>query len=793
MKKSKILLCSLLAGVCFTGGMVCVNANADGEVTPITANQLGNNFYMTEGAWVRMADDYENLGMRFQLNMDAETYKAFTANTDYTNVSYGVLIAPIDYHKYVPLDDETNLANKYNWKVNGELAFETTGRKEIINLSTPAMLENEQDASLMTFYASVVNMKTENLTREYVGVGYVRYDADENGDGEAETHYEFAKFDNSYARSMTYIAQQAIENGKDVNNLLLNSYVNHVKTQDTTLLVEHYFQNEDGTYPTEATQTTTQTAKIDSEATAQLQTAYGYRYMPNPNEVLAGKVYAGGKTVLKAYYAKANNYDEQAVFTYTKDNSVTGETVENGDGCYTDCLTSLDPAAGVAYLFTKESDGATQATKYQITLPKVNYASCEEVNFTVAYNYSVSNVILSVGGTTVHQGFLKNEAVPFALKKQADGNMWLFVDGWKKVAISNEVVNGIAGLTIDVERQHVDAQNKQKPAIVFSSMTGKFAGAITLDYLANLSAYNSTLGTYSTADIASSNAQFIGVNAGTKNIGFCTKSAAGTVFTMPKINYNNYESVSFTCTFPKTFSELYYPNFANPNNKISLSACNYEVLVEVKRQANGTMTMYYNGVAKYVLSANQANGVEGIQLCAIPTATYQVFTISPMTATPMAQQETAIDVQTLAISATTISTQTNDQPQVAKDAANARQIVWLYNNTVSGNTYPVSLTSYSVTIGGLNYSDYVKVGFEFVTGYTGMIQFGENEIAVTKEATVRIELYKQANGAFGVYMDGVKQAEVKAEDMQNGWTFTIRTTAGVRYQNLIVQAPTVLK
>ena len=71
-------------------------------------------------------------------------------------------------------------------------------------------------------------------------------------------------------------------------------------------------------------------------------------------------------------------------------------------------------------------------------------------------------------------------------------------------------------------------------------------------------------------------------------------------------------------------------------------------------------------------------------------------------------------------------------------------------------------------------------------------KFGENEIAVTKDATVRIELYKQANGAFGVYMDGVKQAEVKAEDMQNGWTFTIRTTAGVRYQNLIVKAPTVL-
>jgi hypothetical protein len=93
----------------------------------------------------------------------------------------------------------------------------------------------------------------------------------------------------------------------------------------------------------------------------------------------------------------------------------------------------------------------------------------------------------------------------------------------------------------------------------------------------------------------------------------------------------------------------------------------------------------------------------------------------------------------------------------------------------------------------LNFSDYVKVGFDFVTGYTGVIQFGENEIAVTKDATIRVELRKEINGAYGVYMGEEKQAELSSETLKDGWTFTIRTTAGVRYQNLIVQAPTVLK
>lgn len=385
MKQTKIIFCSLLAGVCFAGGMACVNdVQANADVTPITADQLGENFYMTEGAWVRMADTYQDLGMRFQLNMNAETYKAFTANTDYANVSYGVLIAPIDYHKYVPLNDESNLANKYNWKVDGELQFEETGRKEIINLSTPAMLENEKDASLMTFYASVVNMKPENLTREYVGVGYVRYDADENGDGEAETHYEFAKFDNSYARSMTYIAQQAIEKGKDVNNLLLDSYVTPVANQETTYTVEHYFQNEDGTYPTEATQTTTKTAKIASEATAQLVSVEGYRYLKNANEVLTGTAYVNDKTVLKAYYAIEGK--EQPVLTYENKFQITVQSVEkedapNPDGCERAFLNS----SVIAYLFTA---GATATTKsyYTVTLWKVQYNLYDEVDFNVSYN-----------------------------------------------------------------------------------------------------------------------------------------------------------------------------------------------------------------------------------------------------------------------------------------------------------------------------------------------------------------------------------------------------------------------
>lgn len=765
MKKSKILLCSLLAGVCFAGGMVCVNANADGDVTPITANQLGDNFYMTEGAWVRMANTYKDLGMRFQLNMNAETYKAFTANTDYTNVSYGVLIAPIDYHKYVPLDDETNLANKYNWKVNGELAFETTGRKEIINLSTPAMLENEHDASLMTFYASVVNMKKENLTREYIGVGYVRYDADENSDGEAETHYEFAKFENSYARSMAYIAQQAIENGKDVNNLLLDSYVNPVKTQDTTLLVEHYFQNEDGTYPTEATQTTTQTAKIDSEATAQLQTAYGYRYMPNPNEVLAGKVYAGGKTVLKAYYAIEGN---SQTFAFVKKDEV-AVTPISGDEFY-----------GVS-LFNETSmrvdlnqGSSTQVSEYEIELPKFNYAACKETTFTLTYATTGTTIAFDGMATTV--GLAKNAAMTIIVKEQLDGKIWLFIDGAKTVALNENVANGTTGLSFSLKRgggaNHI---------LIIAPFTATAKdGTVTQVYNASEATSFKGNGTAQPLTITVENGALVFNPSG---------GGAWNYNTLPAIPYANYDKVEFTCTINQASSTFCYDDIANLS-KVFATTSEHQVLsVETKTGADGKVTLTVDEKYTAILSDDVASGKTGWVF-----AVYQKWgakaTISPMVATEKA--ETAIDVQTLAILATTVSTQTNDQPQVSYTAALGK-FVYLYNTASGTNKGATADVNYDITVVA-DYSAYTKITFNLVLAYDGSISFdGETFVEYPYEQQLTVTLQKEVNGKYGVYVDGEKKTEISAETLKDGWTFTVNRANNERtYQIVRIVALTVL-
>ena len=50
-----------------------------------------------------MAESKELTGIRWAVTMPADTYNALESSAEYTEVSYGILIAPYAYHKATPL------------------------------------------------------------------------------------------------------------------------------------------------------------------------------------------------------------------------------------------------------------------------------------------------------------------------------------------------------------------------------------------------------------------------------------------------------------------------------------------------------------------------------------------------------------------------------------------------------------------------------------------------------------------------------------------------------------------
>ena len=171
MRKTNVLKAAaflFVASMAF-GVSAAVEANAN-TVSPF------DSLALSDGASVRYnADDGKN-GMRFILKMAKSDYQSL-ASKGYTNVSFGVLIAPEHYHDIYALNEENVFgANaKYCW--NGEVS----GKAEIFNL-TGDMVEDVEDESKMTFYGAVVDIldgdpvgEVNNVALDFRGVGYVEY------------------------------------------------------------------------------------------------------------------------------------------------------------------------------------------------------------------------------------------------------------------------------------------------------------------------------------------------------------------------------------------------------------------------------------------------------------------------------------------------------------------------------------------------------------------------------------------------------------------------------------------
>ena len=227
MKTKKIFtaVLSILFAVCLSFAVLpFASAKADNAALPEVT--------MKHGASIRLSTtgtDGSDSGIKFAFSMSAEDYAALSASDVYTDVKYGVFIAAASYNVTgKEIADETHLVGDnaiYYWQVgetDGEPVYNVTpaaGMKRIICAEGDAMA-TETDGKAY-FYGSVVNMKDENLRRDYIGVGYVKYTV--NG----ETHYKFAAADDN-VRSVETVARVAYTADPELRDKLVSLYLNKV-------------------------------------------------------------------------------------------------------------------------------------------------------------------------------------------------------------------------------------------------------------------------------------------------------------------------------------------------------------------------------------------------------------------------------------------------------------------------------------------------------------------------------------------------------------------------------------
>jgi len=273
---------------------------------------------IVNGAYLRVVDTSDgdsakaSNGLRFVSYMDKQEYETLMAQSDITDVKFGILIAP-DTATYI-LNENTVFSNdptvkQYDWAIfNGETGnWDYSGDGtylRIMNFTSDAMYENLEIGveSNVYFTGAIIGVKPENLANEWQGVGYMSYT--QNG----QVKYQFT---NKVVRSLVYTAQVAIANvgenapNSTVKGWLQANYVDGATTVASSYKTEYYLEQKDGTFSLNETVVTSDGVTIDDVATpAPAKEIAGYVFdESNANNVLGEtKVLANGKTVFKRYY-----------------------------------------------------------------------------------------------------------------------------------------------------------------------------------------------------------------------------------------------------------------------------------------------------------------------------------------------------------------------------------------------------------------------------------------------------------------------------------------------------------
>ncbi len=248
-KRIFLLVFVVICGV--MGVMLAGNAATNTE----TEAEKVSTMHMLDGASVRYQDGYSarKIGLRYSMRIEKREYEELlqeigTGKT-YSSVSFGFLIAP---EEYITAYGELTEANVFGKNAIYCYDGAVKGKTEIVNMNTGNLAitgdtlrdVTENGIAYKETNGSIVNLKEENLTKEYRGVGYAKFVT-----LLGKTSYVFCDDGAENVRSMAYVAQRTIADtnvAPEVRNLLEATYVNPVQNTETNCVINTYLVDENG-------------------------------------------------------------------------------------------------------------------------------------------------------------------------------------------------------------------------------------------------------------------------------------------------------------------------------------------------------------------------------------------------------------------------------------------------------------------------------------------------------------------------------------------------------------------
>lgn len=353
MKKNKGLICSAFAflAASLVGGGVAL-ANADEKGTK-TFDDIA--LTMAKGASMRIGTDehFTETGLRFTMQVSKTDYTQLNADL-YENIEWGMLIAPVENVKAAEFNAENLFGANAKYVFNEENA--AAGKYAAINVTETALtlasetnlgIENAENYYVFSGYMHSV--REENLTRGFVGRGYVKYTVK----GEETPQYKFAEYFGGDIENNTvsayYVAQKYVSDAAvtdtDAKNYVRTNYLENavaLKTASVNITANDYLEDITvGTYKTEVSETNTVTAKIgekyDLTAAGNAKENYVLR---TDLSTTAEPVYRGQQLSIKRYY------EADGFIPFSSAGNITKETEGDFAGAYKFTGTRLQLASG---------------------------------------------------------------------------------------------------------------------------------------------------------------------------------------------------------------------------------------------------------------------------------------------------------------------------------------------------------------------------------------------------------------------------------------------------------------
>lgn len=300
VKSSKKLFLAL-----FTALIMLCACFSLGNFTTVKANTLPT-FTMDVGASVRLVGtDKTQNGIRFTAVMSESDYNTFKGS--YGEVKFGIAIIPADYALNYPITKD-NLFGQNAVYVSNMSASQAIaqGKRAMVVGESQSLTK---DGSVYVLNVAMTNFITSNISREFIGTPYFAYKTE----GATEFSYELGNYYggdiSNNTRSMAFVAQKAIEAGKDTNGTLYDTYINDmvVGSIKSDYTVNYYFDNGNGEYVKEPTFTQILSGVVNSKIDLSAITSK-YAIRDNAftlNQELSTSsaiVYANGKTQIDFYY-----------------------------------------------------------------------------------------------------------------------------------------------------------------------------------------------------------------------------------------------------------------------------------------------------------------------------------------------------------------------------------------------------------------------------------------------------------------------------------------------------------